>query len=146
MAAQSNGRHSDNVPTTNESALESGYVSSVLPSTEPATAAEVLPRYRTTIVVNRPVYTQSDFKEKYQFTAIDNPKVSERLHDTVHRHCAPSGSCVVKFLLSLFPFIGIMKQYSIRRDLLSDIIAGLTVGIMHIPQGLYSCVLQGPSF
>ena len=28
-----------------------------------------------------------------------------------------------------------MKNYNIRQDLMGDIIAGLTVGIMHIPQG-----------
>lgn len=28
-----------------------------------------------------------------------------------------------------------MKDYNIRKDLSGDIISGLTVGIMHIPQG-----------
>lgn len=28
-----------------------------------------------------------------------------------------------------------MKDYNIRTDLTGDIVSGLTVGIMHIPQG-----------
>jgi hypothetical protein len=39
-------------------------------------------------------------------------------------------------ILRFFPFLLIFKNYQIRSDLLGDIVAGLTVGIMHIPQGL----------
>ncbi|ESO96302.1 hypothetical protein LOTGIDRAFT_67754, partial [Lottia gigantea] len=35
-----------------------------------------------------------------------------------------------------FPFLSLLKGYSIRNDFPADIIAGLTVGIMHIPQGM----------
>ncbi|XP_033745654.1 prestin-like [Pecten maximus] len=52
----------------------------------------------------------------------------------------PNPSCSVKctssFLYELFPFWGIMRKYSIRRFLLSDFLAGLTVAIVHIPQGM----------
>ena len=40
-------------------------------------------------------------------------------------------------MFNLFPFLTIMKDYNIRTDLSGDIIAGLTVGIMHIPQGTF---------
>ncbi|XP_062574801.1 chloride anion exchanger-like [Saccostrea cucullata] len=40
------------------------------------------------------------------------------------------------FCTELFPFWGIMKKYSIRKYLLADFVAGLTVGIIHIPQGM----------
>ena len=36
---------------------------------------------------------------------------------------------------TVFPFINILGGYSVRNDLLSDVMAGLIVGIMHIPQG-----------
>ena len=47
--------------------------------------------------------------------------------------CTPS--CLRVFVFSLFPFLTIMQDYNVRTDLSGDIIAGLTVGIMHIPQG-----------
>jgi hypothetical protein len=39
---------------------------------------------------------------------------------------------------SIFPFLAILRNYSVRNDLMSDVMAGLIVGIMHIPQGKYS--------
>ena len=42
---------------------------------------------------------------------------------------------VHSFLKRMFPFLSILKGYSALYDLPCDIIAGLTVGIMHIPQG-----------
>ncbi|XP_069142268.1 prestin-like [Argopecten irradians] len=52
----------------------------------------------------------------------------------------PNLSCSVKctssFLHEVFPFWGIMRKYSLRRFLLSDFLAGLTVAIVHIPQGM----------
>lgn len=39
------------------------------------------------------------------------------------------------FVRRLFPFLTILQGYSALYDLPCDLIAGLTVGIMHIPQG-----------
>ena len=52
------------------------------------------------------------------------------------------------FLKQMFPFLSILKGYSALYDLPCDIIAGLTVGIMHIPQGKWKrrlcvCVWTG---
>ena len=40
-----------------------------------------------------------------------------------------------KVLLSNFPIIESMRSYRPKRDLPKDVISGLTVGVMHIPQG-----------
>ena len=47
-----------------------------------------------------------------------------------------SGECLKKKAISWFPFIGVLRQYNFRQWLLLDIVAGLTVGVMHVPQGM----------
>ncbi|XP_070193359.1 prestin-like [Littorina saxatilis] len=45
------------------------------------------------------------------------------------------------FVRRLFPFLTILQGYSALYDLPCDLIAGLTVGIMHIPQGMAYALL-----
>lgn len=40
------------------------------------------------------------------------------------------------FLLRLFPLFDWIRHYYWKDDLLNDITAGLTVGVMHLPQGM----------
>lgn len=42
---------------------------------------------------------------------------------------------------SLFPCYKIMKKYNWKTDFLADMICGLTVGIMQLPQGKSFCFL-----
>ena len=46
-------------------------------------------------------------------------------------------SCIyiANTLLDRIPIIRCLKEYKIRKSLFGDIIAGITVAIMHIPQG-----------
>jgi len=127
MAAESGGAYDDDVPNADGSTLKSDHTASVLPS---AASTAVTCRHRT----NRPVYTQLEFHERYNFTTEDK-SISQQMLEWVNKKCAQSELFNKKTLLSFFPFIGIMRHYNLRGDLFSDIIAGLTVGIMHIPQG-----------
>ena len=43
--------------------------------------------------------------------------------------------------IRLFPFISVLYHYKWKVDITYDLIAGLTVGVMNIPQGLF-CVVQ----
>ena len=49
--------------------------------------------------------------------------------------CSCSRERVYQFFVGLFPIIKWLPKYSIKNDLVADISGGLTVGIMHIPQG-----------
>jgi hypothetical protein len=37
--------------------------------------------------------------------------------------------------LGMLPVVNIMRKYNVKTDLINDIIAGLTVGVMQLPQG-----------
>ncbi|KAH9504995.1 hypothetical protein Btru_061361 [Bulinus truncatus] len=87
------------------------------------------------VVIERPIYSQNDFDQG--FDAGQRPKHTaiSWLKSKV-RKCECSMSCVRKTISHHLPFLTIMRDYNIKKDFLSDIIAGLTVGIMHIPQGM----------
>lgn len=105
----------------------------------------------------RPAYTHHDANAVFSLptssqtssmTTRENPSNCRRDWKRCAAKCCtvlpPSGECLnkaVSVLLSLFPFVAIMKKYSVRYDLLSDVMAGLIVGIMSIPQGKSSSLI-----
>jgi hypothetical protein len=105
-------------------------------------------RYAVHIQVNRPVYTQQDFNQKYtnNESSAEDPESTDKkqlskeilygLRHQIEARCLPSADCAKKSLLSFLPFIRIMHSYNVRTDLPSDIMSGLIVGVMHIPQGM----------
>lgn len=86
-------------------------------------------------VVKRRFYTQSDFDLAHD-RKIPTVTVRQEVRDKLKEWCTPSRSCCTSSLLSFFPFIGILKNYSVKNDLFGDVVSGLTVGVMHIPQGM----------
>ncbi|KAK5979361.1 sulfate transporter and sulfate transporter antisigma-factor antagonist [Trichostrongylus colubriformis] len=53
------------------------------------------------------------------------------------KHCHP------KRLLDFMPIFKWLPQYNVKENLIRDIIGGLTVGIMHVPQGMAYSSLAG---
>lgn len=49
----------------------------------------------------------------------------------------------LNFLISFFPILKWVPEYRWREWALGDAIAGLTVGIVHVPQGIAYAVLAG---
>ena len=89
---------------------------------------------RVQFSVERPVLTEQDLMEDYDGgpRKLKSPKERLRMMRDKYR-C--SVECSKKMLQSFFPFLGIMKAYNLKKDLIGDLVAGLTVGIMQIPQG-----------
>lgn len=85
--------------------------------------------------VKRRFYTQSNFdlaNDRRKQTSTVRQEVCNKLKE----YFTPTRACCKKSLLSFFPFIDILRTYSIGTDLLGDIVSGLTIGVMHIPQGM----------
>ncbi|KAK6177022.1 hypothetical protein SNE40_015212 [Patella caerulea] len=69
----------------------------------------------------------------------------EKCRDYLPDSCECTTQCLKNFFCRIFPFIKIMQGYSLLYDFPSDLVAGLTVGIMHIPQGMaYALLTQLP--
>ena len=80
----------------------------------------------------------NDFEKRYRKDA--NEKSFRDIGKAwVRKNC--SKQCLKTSLFNTFPFLEIMRGYSPLRDLPSDVIAGITVGIMQIPQGWFATVM-----
>ncbi|XP_076469470.1 prestin-like isoform X2 [Babylonia areolata] len=87
------------------------------------------------VVVERPILTELDFEQGFE--RMEKPaRTPLTWMKKQAGKCVCSCVCLKRFLLQVFPFIRLLRGYSPKTDLPSDIVAGLTVGIMHIPQGM----------
>ena len=66
-----------------------------------------------------------------------------RVTDTAEKFCLKSP--IIVWLLTLFPSINWIRKYDIKANLISDIISGLTVSVIHVPQGMAYGLLAGAS-
>ena len=84
--------------------------------------------------ISRPVFTKSLFDLHAQ---LKEKNLTKKDWIKSKLKCFQKCSCsfIVTKFFSFFPFFTIMSSYS-RGNFAKDVIAGLTVGIMHIPQGM----------
>ena len=61
------------------------------------------------------------------------------------KDCSESLSChnLGQYVLSLLPLLTWLPAYRWKENIVSDLVAGLTVAIMHIPQGMAYAMLAG---
>ncbi|XP_031828182.1 prestin isoform X2 [Nomia melanderi] len=86
------------------------------------------------LTVRRPVYQQDELNQLYKYA-----KPKESLLQSVAFRCKK-----IKPMMALknsIPLIGWLSKYDWKRDILGDIIAGITVAVMHIPQGMAYAIL-----
>ncbi|PAA79188.1 hypothetical protein BOX15_Mlig000646g5 [Macrostomum lignano] len=99
--------------------------------------------------VLRPVSTQQQFDDRHGGRLVRQPLL-HRLRDrlkSAKTGCPPDRGRLCGALVQLLPFLGIMREYNLREWLLPDLISGLTVGIMHIPQGMaYAFLAELPPY
>ena len=83
--------------------------------------------------IRRPHYTQIEFDEIHLLTE-EKQKLSTS--QRIRNKCSCSGKCLLKSISTFVPITRVLRFYNIRHDLISDILVGITIGVMHIPQAL----------
>lgn len=99
-------------------------------------------RYR--INLSRHVYNEQEFSESFiksEECASSSEMEPPSLSNAIKRYLLPSRCTCKAVLQSWFPIVHWLPGYDFRRDLAHDIAGGLTVAIMHIPQGLAYAML-----
>lgn len=91
------------------------------------------------VAVYRNVYTEDRFRQTYGTE--DPSRGRERLRDRLTQRCSCSQVDCLHLLKKRLPVCSWLPKYKLKKWLLGDIIAGLTVGIVHIPQGMAFALL-----
>ena len=89
--------------------------------------------FESTVNVRRPIYTEPNFEKKYQRkNDYKGFQVGEEIKTEFKRHFGHGKNSVKKMIYNRMPCVKWLKDYRVREYLLADLLAGLTVGIMHV--------------
>ncbi|XP_063808390.1 solute carrier family 26 member 10-like [Pseudophryne corroboree] len=95
----------------------------------------------STLAVYRNIYTEEQFQKVYGTANTDLERPQLTLRDKVARRCKCSSHTLHTLLKHRIPIFGWLPRYKLKKWILGDLIAGLTVGIVHIPQGMAFALL-----
>ena len=101
---------------------------------ETPTSKSVVNDTESVIEVRRPVYHTKEFREKFRKPTPPEKSCKELMSSHLSSLCTCSKARCKRILLDALPFLKIMQKYKVKTDLPNDLIAGLTVGIMQLPQ------------
>ncbi|XP_059491237.1 prestin-like [Neocloeon triangulifer] len=87
--------------------------------------------------VGRLIRSQESFDKLNQYEIPQESPIIQRAIE----HISPS-KCTGCFF-SVFPFFDWIQDYKLKKFLIDDAVSGITVGVMHIPQGLAYSMLAG---
>ncbi|XP_059511674.1 pendrin isoform X3 [Myotis daubentonii] len=96
-----------------------------------------LPEYSGSYVVSRPVYSELAFQRRYERRLQERRTLRERLA----RSCSCSRKRAVGVLKTLLPILDWLPKYRVKEWLLSDIISGVSTGLVGTLQGMAYALL-----
>lgn len=88
-------------------------------------------------------FTAKTLEERFVFNPIEPDNPLKATANYIVKYYKPSPNCMKSFFFARFPFFDWIRSYSIKDNLLKDLIAGLTIGVVHIPQGMAYALMAG---
>ncbi|CAF1011853.1 unnamed protein product [Rotaria sordida] len=89
------------------------------------------------------IYTIEKLNERYNLNQDFQNSTVAGTWNYIKKYYKPTPAFFKRQLFKRIPFIDWIRHYKIKEWLLSDIVSGLTIGIVHIPQGLGYAILAG---
>ncbi|KAG5210292.1 hypothetical protein R6Z07F_005774 [Ovis aries] len=96
-----------------------------------------LPEYSCSYVVSRPVYNELAFQQQYE----QRPKERKTLRENLAQGCSCSRKRTLRMMKTLLPILDWLPKYQIKEWLLSDIISGVSTGLVGTLQGMAYALL-----
>ena len=89
------------------------------------------------ITIARKVYNENCLTETHRRLSSEQLAKKKRYPNCFKKvaPCSCSWNGFFSFLVRLAPIVRWLPKYNVRKDLTADLTGGVTVGIMHIPQG-----------
>ncbi|XP_066283849.1 prestin-like [Branchiostoma lanceolatum] len=109
-----------------------------------ATPSETTARLRALGLSSTTVYVPPEHSRiKYDQTTNDSSQstVQEKLVRSLKKTCTCNKDKAKKFLFTILPILSWLPKYRIRENIVGDVVSGITVGIMRIPQGMAYALL-----
>ena len=88
------------------------------------------------VAINRPAYTHNAMVSTYNIRWEDDMKMKEKLKQSLVGQFGCTQVYWKERMLRFLPFINIMRNYQWSKWLFLDVMSGISVGVIHIPQGM----------
>jgi hypothetical protein len=83
----------------------------------------------------RSIFTVEKLNTDYNLNQDFDDNPCKSTWNYVRKYYTPTSDFFKRQLFKRVPFLDWIRHYNVKECLLSDIISGLTIGIVHIPQG-----------
>lgn len=83
---------------------------------------------------NRPYLNETTINKRYTFKRLKSDNVIEGAGHYLKKNYKPSWTCLRHQFKSRLPIVSWLRNYDVRENLLKDIVCGITMGIIEIPQ------------
>lgn len=85
-------------------------------------------------------FSQDSLSEGSQTRILTQSSVAEQAKKFFSRYYLPFSSCknFHLFLLRLIPVLDWLPKYNVKENFFGDLIGGLTVGVLNVPQGKFA--------
>lgn len=109
-------------------------------------SASQLPIYNTSILdtdeiygsnTNFDIYSEKKLEQTFSYNKVKGDNVAKSSVNYLKKYYNPTPSCMKNYFFDRFPFFKWIRKYNFKNDFFKDLIAGLTIGIVHIPQGIF---------
>ncbi|KRY01963.1 Prestin, partial [Trichinella pseudospiralis] len=87
------------------------------------------------VIVDRPVYSLHHFEDHYGCEENNTVSLSERVKEKVRKNFYCNRERLLGIFYTFFPIFQWLPKYEWKRYFVSDLLAGITVGVMSVPQG-----------